>query len=231
MFIKINIRNITSIAGRTSGSVMILCLLCIITFRVFAYDILVLGLFKDKVILSVGGKQHKLKTGQSTPQGIKLISSDSEQAVLEINGRQESYSLGTHVRTSSENKKNRKVSEARIWPLRGMYSTAGSINDQIVYFLVDTGATFVSMSSVQAKKLGIDYRYRGKPSSATTANGVVRLYLVNLEKVKIDDIELHNVQGAVVEGESPREVLLGMSFLKRTRVEYQGDMMLLKKKW
>jgi len=204
----------------------------IYTTCINAAEIVVLGLFKDAVILRADGKQYKLNKGESTPQGIKLISSNSDNAVLEINGKRTNYALGSHISASGgvKNSAGKKVDEARIWPLRGMYSTAGSINGQVVYFLVDTGATFVSMSSEQAKRLGIDYHYKGEPSTASTANGVVRIFRVNLDMVKVDDIELRNVQGAVIEGNSSREVLLGMSFLRRTKIEYHGDMMLLKKK-
>ena len=61
---------------------------CLIAGLVQAADMLVLGLFKDMAILRVDGVQYKLRIGETSPQGIKLIKADSEQAVLEINGQQ-----------------------------------------------------------------------------------------------------------------------------------------------
>ena len=62
---------------------------CLLAGLIQAADILVLGLFKDMAILRVDGKQYKLRTGEASPEGIKLIAADSEQAVLEIDGRLE----------------------------------------------------------------------------------------------------------------------------------------------
>lgn len=200
---------------------------------VYAADVKVLGLFKDMAILNIDGKKYMLRKGEVTPNGVKLISSSSDKAVLEIDGKKDTYTIDSQIKTSYSSKKNeiKKVPEARIWPIRGMYATAGSINDQPVYFLVDTGATYVTMNSHQAKRLGIDYRYSGTREFASTANGEVEIYLVNLDKVKVEGIELKYVKGAVIEGASPTKVLLGMSFLSRTKLQHQGEMMLLQKKW
>src|SRR5690606_37204532 len=59
--------------------------------------ITVIGLFKDKAIVNIDGKQHVLTAGKTSPEGVKLISSNSREAVLEINGKQDTYTLGTHI--------------------------------------------------------------------------------------------------------------------------------------
>ena len=51
------------------------------------------------------------------------------------------------------------------------------------------------------------------------------------DKVQVGSIALHNVQAVVIEGDSPRRVLLGMSFLKRVEMSNQGDMLLLRSKY
>lgn len=194
-----------------------------------ASDILVMGLFKDMVILRVGNTRHKLRKGESTPQGIKLISANSDKAVLEINGRRESYSLGTHTHSISFGKKEKKTSEARIWSNRGMFLTSGLINGSPVNFLVDTGATWVAMSIRDANKLGIDYRKRGRKSVANTASGVAVTWIIDLKSVKVGGIELQQVKGAVIEGAGPKVVLLGMSFLSRVKMQHEGQLLLLQK--
>lgn len=193
-----------------------------------AMDILVLGLFKDMAILRIDDQQRKLKVGETSPEGVKLISADSEQAVLEINNKRDTYKLGSHVSASYSKKTH---PEAKIWPTNGMYMATGSINGHPMRFLIDTGATWVSMNANHARRLGIDFRVVGKESWVSTANGTTRIYVVTLNKVKLDDIELHNVTGAVHEGGSPPVVLLGMSFLNRVDMQRKGQMMLLKKKW
>lgn len=193
-----------------------------------ATDIIVLGLFKGKAIVNIDGKRRVLKIGKVSPEGVTLISADSDVAVIEIDGQQQEYKLGRHVGTSFKNKKN---AEAKIMPVDGMYYTQGFINGRPVNFLVDTGATWVAMNANQARSLGINFRYVGKRGMVSTANGVVPVYLVKLDKVRVGEIELTNVEGGVLEGNSPSEVLLGNSFLNRLEMQRQGQVMLLKQKF
>jgi len=195
----------------------------------FAMDILVLGLFKDMVILKVDDTQHKLRVGQSSPQGIKLISADSNSAILEIMGKRQTYTLGMHQNARSF-ERQKKISEARVWANRGMYVTTGLINGFPVNFLVDTGASAVAMNTEHAKRLGINYRYIGKRGAANTASGVVNTWMLKLDSVKVGDIELHNVEAAVVEGQGPSTILLGMSFLRHVTMQREGNLLQLQQK-
>ncbi|MNR56009.1 hypothetical protein D3C85_1764960 [compost metagenome] len=62
---------------------------------------------------------------------------------------------------------------------------------------------------------------------ASTAAGTVNAWRVTFDRVKVGGIEVLGVEGAVIEGEAPVEVLLGMSFLNRVRWrEEQGVLML-----
>lgn len=116
-------------------------------------------------------------------------------------------------------------------PVNGMYSTTGFINGHPVNFLVDTGATWIAMNANQARSLGINFRYIGKRGAVSTANGVATVYRVNLDKVRVGEIELNNVAAGVLEGNSPSQVLLGNSFLNRVEMQRQGQVMLLKQKF
>jgi aspartyl protease family protein len=218
-----------------SARIRLFVLLALLVAPLQAADIIVLGLFTDMAILRVDGKQYKLRSGESTPEGIRLISATSDEAVLEVDGKRETFPLGSHVTLSStpgtKSDADQSADEVRIYPSDGMYFTAGSINGQPVHFLVDTGATWVSMGEPVARRLGIDFRYKGDIGYANTANGTVKIYRVNLDKVKVGNIELHNVTGAVLEGKTSGEVLLGQSFLNRTKMKRDGRMMLLQKKW
>ncbi len=199
------------------------------TSWVLANDILVLGLFKDMVILKVGDAQHKLRVGETSSEGIKLIAADSDEAILEFGGVQQTYTLGMHQNARSLVQK-KTVSEARVWSSGGMYLTAGLINGLPVDLLVDTGASLVAMNMTDAKRLGINYRYTGKRGVARTASGMVNTWLIKLKTVKVGDIELHNVEGAVVEGQGPSTILLGMSFLKHVKMQREGNLLQLQLK-
>ena len=205
------------------------CLLFLFTTSyVAAADIMVLGLFKNKAIVKIDGKQRVLKKGIKSPEGVTLIFADSDVATLDVNGKQSEFRLGHHVGTSF---KQKRLSEAKIMMVNGMYSTTGLINGHPVRFLVDTGATWIAMNVHQARRLGINFRYIGKRGSVSTANGVVPVYQIVLDKVKVGEIELTNVAAGVLEGDSPREVLLGNSFLNRVEMQRQGQVMLLKQKF
>ena len=203
-------------------------LLYFISQFAIAADIIVLGLFKNKAIINIDGKQRTLKVGKKIPEGIVLIWADSDSAILEVDGKERKFKLGRHVSTSF---KQKKMAEAKIIPINGMYSTVGFINGHQVEFLVDTGATWIAMNANQARILGINFRYIGKRGSISTANGIVPVYRVTLDKVRVGEIELKNVAAGVLEGSSPREVLLGNSFLNRVEMQRKGQVMLLKQKF
>ena len=64
-----------------------LCLWSAVTF-VQAADVRVVGLFSGRAVLLVDGQQRLLKPGQTSPEGVKLISATSEEALLLIDGQE-----------------------------------------------------------------------------------------------------------------------------------------------
>jgi aspartyl protease family protein len=85
------------------------------------------------------------------------------------------------------------------------------------------------MGSDEAKRLGIAY-LNGRKGLSQTANGVTVIYRVSLNNVKVGDISLNGVEGAVHESPMP-VVLLGMSFLNRVNMRREGDQMVLTKRF
>ncbi len=207
-------------------SFVLLCVL--LPSLLLAEEILVLGLFRDTAILRVDGKQYKLRVGERSPEGIMLVSADSEEAVLELNGKRSVYRLGSHISASFAAPKN---AQALIRRDRGMYSVQGFINRQPIHFLVDTGASWVVLNANHARKLGINFRYEGTPGWASTASGQARVYKLTLQSVRVGDIVLKNVAAAVLEGNAPTTALLGMSFLNRVKMKREGEILLLQQKW
>ena len=108
--------------------------------------------------------------------------------------------------------------------------TDGQINGGPVRFLVDTGATAVSLSSADAARLGIDYK-KGRPGLMGTANGAAVAYRVKLDTVRVGDIVVNNVDAAVLEGNEMPFVLLGMTFLNRMEMKREGQTMVLTKRF
>ncbi len=206
-----------------------LCLGAGCTHAVRAQEIRVLALFPGKAMISIDGVNRVLTTEKPSPEGVRLISADSRKAVIEVAGKRDTYVLGTQI---SGTYKETRQPEVRILRNRlGHFSTSGSINGTRVDLLVDTGATVVAMSSVDADRLGIRYRDGGKPAAVTTAAGVIRGYAITLDRLSVGDIELPNVGAVVLEGADPPQVLLGMSFLSRIKMEDRGDVLVLKQKF
>lgn len=187
------------------------------------------GLFRDKAILVIDGTQRLLHAGETSPEGVKLISASSKEAIIEVGGVQSVRALGTHIGSGFKPPENPAV---RIWPTgHNMYPVVGSINGYPVNFLVDTGATSIAMNSREARRLGIDYAVEGEPAVSQTASGLVKAWMVNLKRVKVGDIELRNVRAAVLEGNFPTNVLLGMSFLGRLDIRREQGVLELRKKY
>lgn len=194
-----------------------------------APDVRVVGLFNDQAVLQINGRQHVLKAGQTSPEGVKLLEANSESAVLQIEGERVEARLDGRV---SARKQGSTAREVQVWRnTSGMYTTVGSINGLPVSFLVDTGATLVAMNAGQARRLGIDYRVTGSPAEVTTASGVERAWMVSLDSVKLGELEVRNVQAVVLDGAQPQTTLLGMSYLGRMKITNDGQLMTLQKKY
>lgn len=190
--------------------------------------IVVTGLFRDRAVFDLDGKARMLRVGETSPEGVKLISANSREAVVEIGGAQRTLALGAHIQGSFAPPAP-GVSVTIAPDALGMYLMSGSINGVPVDFLVDTGATLVSINRTVARRLGINYKLDGIPSRASTAAGVVPTWIVKLDRVRLGDIELRDVQASVLDVDHPDAALLGNSFLQRLHLERQGRLLKLTK--
>lgn len=107
----------------------------------------------------------------------------------------------------------------------GHYQAHGQINRQEVEFLVDTGATEVSVPDRVAQRLGLQ---AGAPLKVMTANGTLTVYATRLKSVRLGDIELHDVKAHINPAMPGHEVLLGMSFLKYLEFTQRGNTLTLR---
>ncbi|MGD8629291.1 MAG: TIGR02281 family clan AA aspartic protease [Gammaproteobacteria bacterium] len=192
-------------------------------------DVRVVGLFSGRAVLLIDGRQHVLRAGQNGPEGVRLLAADSESALLEIDGREIEARLDGRV---TARKRTAEVQEVQVWRnSAGMYTTVGSINGLTVSFLVDTGASKVALNADEARRLGIDFRVSGTPTTVGTASGVARAWAVTLDSVKVGSLELRNVEAVVLEGGAPQHTLLGMTYLGRLEIDNDGRLMTLRKKY
>ena len=101
----------------------------------------------------------------------------------------------------------------------GHYVTSGEINNIGVVFLLDTGATQVSIPEHIANHLGL--RKQGS-YLVETANGTVKVYKTELSELRIGEIILYNVAANINPAFESDEILLGMSALRQIEFRQQG---------
>lgn len=191
-------------------------------------QILVMGLYRDHAVLEINRQQHFLSVGQRTPEGVTLISANSNQAILDIAGRQGVFELNNRVGAMYSAPVETPV--VSIWPTNGMYLTSGSVNGYTVDFMVDTGASVIAINGETAKRLGLDY-LNANQIGVRTASGVELAYSIELESVQLGDISLQNVAAVVIDGPEPQRALLGMSFLNAFDMERKGERLDLRQKF
>lgn len=106
----------------------------------------------------------------------------------------------------------------------GHYVSNGTINQQPVTFLLDTGATEVSIPEDIAEQLNLAHMggYR-----VETANGSVLVQQTQIDELSIGNIFLYNVRANINPGMRGNEILLGMSALKEIEFQQKGKQLIL----
>lgn len=193
-----------------------------------ATQVRVVGLFPGAAVLNVDGQRKLVKVGQVGPGGVVVVSADSRGAVLRVDGVERSYSLSREYSNGFAEAQKKQFSVAK--GIGGHYWLAGSVNGHSIQFLVDTGATSIALNDAHARRLGIDYRVAGTPLQVSTASGTARGWRVTLDRVKVGELEVLGVEAVVLEGNSPTEALLGMSFLGRVGWKVEQDVLVLESK-
>lgn len=108
---------------------------------------------------------------------------------------------------------------------QGHYVTLGSINGSPVTFLLDTGATQVSIPAHIADELQLE-SFSSYP--VQTANGTVTVYKTQIDQLSIGNIFLYNVAAHINPAMKSDAILLGMSALKEVEFSQKGKQLTLR---
>jgi aspartyl protease family protein len=188
-----------------------------------ATDLNVVGLFGAKAVVSINGSPPRtLSVGQRSPEGVLLVAVDRETATFELDGQRRTLRMGQAYVSRAASASATATLKA---DGRGHFLIDGQVNGGSIRFLVDTGATMISVSAADARRLGIDYT-KGPRGIVQTAGGPTPAYKVTLDTVRVGDIALSGVDALVIEAGLPF-ALLGMSFLNRTEMKREGETMVL----
>lgn len=193
-----------------------------------AQDIALAGRMGDKALLLMQGRSVVLGVGQASGS-TRLLRWEQEAAVVEHGGGQLKLRVGA---APSRLGAAAAPSGARaiVIPVGpgGHFMTEGAINGQSVRFIVDTGATLVSLSRAEAARLGLDLR-GARTVRTQTAGGVATAQMLPLQRVRVGEVELYDVMALVTEAPMPF-ILLGNSFLDRFQWRRDNDVMRLERK-
>lgn len=212
--------------------VFLLFLSSLIAFQVEAKSVAAIALFKDRAMLSVDGKKAKIIAAGSSYQGVKVISSNTSEAVIEVEGTRKTITLNSTTVLGAKlgSSPNRKAASVVLYENEvGFFESNGQVNGRSIKFLIDTGANLVVFNSRDAERLGLDYK-SGEKSFASTASGIAPMYTINVESISIGGVELRGIRTGVIDGRFPEIPLLGMTFLSRLNMNRAGQTMVLKKR-
>jgi len=187
------------------------------------------GSLGNNALLVIDGKPRNVAVG-SLVDGVRLVSVTSNDALVEVQGKRVVLQLGgapANLGGKESEGTGRKI--VLTAELGGHFVTAGSINGNAVRFVVDTGATNVSISQADADRIGLDYKSAAR-GYVSTANGPVPVYRVSLGSVRIGEVQVYNVAATIVPAPMPF-VLLGNSFLERFQMRRDNDLLTLERRY
>jgi aspartyl protease family protein len=186
-------------------------------------DIRVVGLFKDAAVLNINDQRKLLRVG-GTHRDVRLVAANSSNAMVEYHGKRYTLAMSSEpIRTGFKS----SGAQAHLMSNGGTYSVSGSINGRMTSFLVDTGASYVTMSAYRAQSLGLDFG-NARKVMVNTANGKTTAHVFKAKSVMIGGIELKNIDAAVIHNMPDDKVLLGMSYLSKVEMEQKNGLMILR---
>lgn len=201
--------------------------LCLCSLAASAQDVGLAGLFGSKAMLMVnGGEPQAIAVGQSI-DGVRLLSIQGDQVIVDVGGKKRALRVGQHAVGSAPSDGSGKI--ILMADGQGHFFSMGTVNGVSVRFLVDTGATMISLGQSDARRIGLNVS-QGQTGVTNTANGQVAVTRVKLDSVRLGDITLHNVDALIQHNDMPM-ALLGMSFLNRMEMQRDGSTMTLKKRY
>lgn len=195
----------------------------------WAESVMLTGTIGNRAILIVDGSAPRTVAVGEKLGSVKVVSVQGDQAVVDVGGQRTTLRMDSPVSVGGSGggaNGSRIVLPANSG---GHFLTLGAINGRSVNFMVDTGATLVAISAADAARIGLDYK-NSQPVRVNTANGVAQAFRVKLNSVRINDVEVYDVDALVSEQPMPY-VLLGNSYINRFSMQREGDQMVLQKRY
>ena len=188
------------------------------------------GMLGSKALLIVDGGAPRSVAPGETHQGVKVLATSGDQALVEIKGQKHTLRIGdSQVSVGGSGIAARGNKIVLTAGSGGHFLSQGTINGKAVHFMVDTGASVIGLGVSEAERVGLNYK-AGQRVRMNTANGEAIGWRVKLSSVRVGDVELYDID-AVVGAESMPYVLLGNSFLSRFQMKRDNDQMVLERRF
>lgn len=197
-----------------------------------AQSVALSGVAGSKALVIIDGGAPKFMSPGQTLGAVKLLSTQGESAVIEVNGQRQTLRVGDAPVSVAGRGAPSGGGEKRIVLTadgQGHFMPQGQINGQAVQFMVDTGATVVGIGETDAKRINLNYE-QGQRVRMSTANGSAIGYRIQLDSVRVGNVMVRNVD-AVVTPQAMPYILLGNSFLTRFQMQRSNDQLTLERRF
>lgn len=186
-----------------------------------AANIGLVGVVRDRALMTVDdGEPIAYAAGSTIAPGYRLLAVHNDGATVAEHGKPVTIAMSRYPAQNGANQSLVLHADAV-----GQFYTHATINGMTARMLVDTGATTIAMPAADATRFGIDYR-KGRPGTASTANGVTNVFVVHIERLRVGEFEVRNLLATVHETGLPI-ILLGSNFLDRFSMRRERQEMIL----
>lgn len=204
----------------------IACALWLVPVGALAQSVALAGVLGSKALLVVDANAPRAVGAGDEYKGVKVIAVSKDDATIEVKGARRVVRLGEAPVSVGARTGGRRVT--LVADSRGHFMNSGTINGQVMQYMVDTGASTVAIGRPDADRMGLKYQ-SGQPVRVSTANGVAQGWRMKLDSVRVGDIEVFGVE-AIITSQPMPYVLLGNSFLSEFQMTRINDQMVLEKR-
>lgn len=191
-----------------------------------AQSVALAGVLGSKALLVVDANAPRAIGVGDEYYGVKVLAVSKDEATIEVKGARRVVRMGEAPVSVGARTGGRRVT--LVADSRGHFMNSGTINGQVMQYMVDTGASTVAIGRPDADRMGLKYQ-SGQPVRVSTANGVAQGWRMKLDSVRIGDVEVFGVE-AIITSQPMPYVLLGNSFLTEFQMTRINDQMVLEKR-
>ena len=110
----------------------------------------------------------------------------------------------------------------------GQFDVDTLVNGTHVSMIADTGATLVTLSHEDARRIGIDVNGLDYAVKLHTANGLTYGAMIDVDEIEVGGILVRQVAAIVSQPNVLHRSLLGMSYLRQVKAEFADDQLILR---